>query len=106
MLGHELYASHYRDGSLGTTFVVAGDGGTNDLVYLNRSRVDALTGFLGGLKRTLLEGRLSGEVRNAIDGVRKRLRVGILRTDALLGSCSRSRSVRWLDARSWNHERT
>jgi len=77
VLGQELYASHYRDGSLGTTFVVAGDeGGTNYLVYLNRSRVDALSGFLGGLRRTLLEGRLSSEVKNAIDGVRKRLESG------------------------------
>ena len=41
VIGQEVFASHYRDGSLGTTFVLDG-GTTRYLAYLNRSRLDSL----------------------------------------------------------------
>jgi hypothetical protein len=46
------------------------------LVYLNRSRLDGLGGMLGGLKRSLLERKLRGEVKTAIEGVRRRIETG------------------------------
>ena len=73
VLGQEVFASHYRNGSLGITAIVAGDGDARYLLYLNRSRLDALGGILGGLKRSLLEGRLESEVKPTIAMVRRRL---------------------------------
>jgi hypothetical protein len=76
VLGQEVFASHYRDGSLGTTFVLDG-GKTRYLVYLNRSRLDRLGGgVFGSLKRTLIERRLASEVRNGLDTVRRRIESG------------------------------
>jgi len=76
VLGQELFASHYRDGSLGTSFVVSAGEQGYYLVYVNRSRVDVLGGFFGGLKRNLIEGRLGNEVKTAVETVRKRLEGG------------------------------
>ena len=75
VLGQEVFASHYRDGSLGTTFVLDG-GKTRYLVYLNRSRLDRLGGMLGGLKRSLVERKLASEVKSGLDTVRRRIESG------------------------------
>lgn len=75
VLGQEVFASHYRDGSLGTTFVLDG-GKTRYLVYLNRSRLDRLGGMFSSLKRTLIERRLASEVKNGLDTVRRRIESG------------------------------
>ena len=75
VIGQEVFASHYRDGSLGTTFVLDG-GGTRYLAYLNRSRLDRLDGMFGGLKRTVVERKLRSEVKNAIAGIRRRIESG------------------------------
>lgn len=75
VLGQEVFASHYRDGSLGSTFVLDG-GKTRYLVYLNRSRLDRLGGMFGGLKRSLVERRLASEVKNGLDVVRRRIESG------------------------------
>jgi hypothetical protein len=75
VIGQEVFASHYRDGSLGTTFVLD-DGATRYLVYLNRSKLDALDGMLSGVKRALVERRLGSEVKTAIEGVRRRIESG------------------------------
>jgi len=75
VLGQEVFASHYRDGSLGTTFVLD-SGTTRYLVYLNRSRLDRLGGMFGGLKRSLLERRLASEVKTGLESVRRRIESG------------------------------
>jgi hypothetical protein len=75
VIGQEVFASHYRDGSLGTTFVLD-DGKARYLVYVNRSRLDRLDGMWGGLKRAVIERKLRGEVKTAIDGVRRRIETG------------------------------
>jgi hypothetical protein len=75
VFGQEIFASHYRDGSLGTTFVL--DGGSHRyLVYLNRSRLDPLDGRFGGLKRKLVQRKLGSELKTAIEGVRRRIESG------------------------------
>jgi hypothetical protein len=75
--GKQILATHYQGGSLGLTMVLR-DGRTNVtyLVYLNRSRVDVVTGFFGGLVRGLLEGRLEREAPQIIRGLRARLESG------------------------------
>ena len=75
VLGQEIFASHYRDGSLGTTFVL--ESGTNRyLAYLNRSRLDPLDGMFSGLKRKIVQRKLGSEVRAAIETVRRRIEAG------------------------------
>ena len=74
VIGQEVFASHYRDGSLGTTFVLDG-GTTRYLAYLNRSKLDRLDGVFG-LKRALVERNLRSEVKTAIEGIRRRIESG------------------------------
>jgi hypothetical protein len=53
----QIYGSHYFDSSLGITVLldVSRDSVPGMLVaYVNRSRLDALGGFFGGLKRTIV----------------------------------------------------
>jgi hypothetical protein len=75
VFSQDIYASHYRDGSLGSTFIV-GDTDRRYLVYVNRSTLDRLGGFFGGLKRAILESRLESEVKTQIDQVRRKLEGG------------------------------
>lgn len=58
----QLYANHYFEGSLGLTAFVEGSQGPatsgSYLMYLNRSRADALQGWFLGVKRSLIGGRV------------------------------------------------
>ncbi len=72
----QIYASHYFDASLGLTAALDDFGDASNpgmyLVYLNRSRIDLLSGFFGGLRRVILRGRLrDGMRKNLSDVVRK-----------------------------------
>jgi hypothetical protein len=75
VIGQEIFASHYRDGSLGTTFVLE-SATTRYLAYLNRSRLDRLDGMFGGLKRAIVERKLRSEVKDVIAGIRRRIESG------------------------------
>jgi hypothetical protein len=75
--GKQIFATHYLDGSLGITMVLRNTG--NDvpyLVYLNRSRVDILKGFWGGLVRRVLESRVERDAPQIVRGLRARLESG------------------------------
>jgi hypothetical protein len=78
VLGKEIFATHYRTGSLGVTAVVH-DPVTDRryLVYINRSHVDVLHGLFGGLKRKLIEGRLADESTELVRAVRRKLESGV-----------------------------
>ena len=70
----QLYANHYFNGSLGLTFLFDhplpnGKMGCY-LIYVNRSRIDALDGFLSSLRRAIAIPR----VRKALDSNLKALR--------------------------------
>lgn len=68
----QLYANHYFEGSLGLTAFVEGSQGPSSsgsyLMYLNRSRADALRGWFIGLKRSIIGARIR-------DGLAKNLRL-------------------------------
>ena len=49
----QVYASHYMTGALAVTTITGEAGGPRYLMYLNRSRIDVLDGFFGGLVRTV-----------------------------------------------------
>lgn len=54
----QLYGSRYFDSSLGLTILLEDPGVEGSyLVYVNRSRLDALSGFWGGLKRAVVRSR-------------------------------------------------
>ncbi len=72
----QIYANHYFDASLGLTFVLddLDSPGTMYLAYLNRSRIDLLGGFFGGLRRLVLRGRLMGGFKKNLQQVARQLR--------------------------------
>jgi hypothetical protein len=76
VLAQEIFASHYRSGSLGMTAFVKGRDDTRYLVHLNRSQLDMLKGMFGGLVRSVLEGRLASEAKPAMAIVKGRLESG------------------------------
>jgi hypothetical protein len=76
VLAQEIFASHYRSGSLGMTAFVIGRDDTRYLVHLNRSQLDLLKGMFGGLVRSVLEGRLAKEAKPAMATVKGRLESG------------------------------
>ena len=72
--GVEIYASHYRTGSLTVIGIVGtGAAGETYLAYLNRSQVDTLRGPLGKLRRRPLERRVQRETVLAVNALRQRL---------------------------------
>jgi hypothetical protein len=72
----EILATHYRNASLGLTAVVEDAAGQRYLVYVNRSQLDVLGGFFGGLKRAIVEGRLKSESVQVFGELRRRLESG------------------------------
>jgi hypothetical protein len=70
-----LYASHYLDASLGLTLVVDAAAGREGcyVVYVNRSRVDALQGFLSGVRRALAERRARSGTEESLLFLKARL---------------------------------
>jgi len=78
VLGKEIFATHYRTGSLGVTAVVHDPvPDQRYLVYINRSQVDVLHGLFGGLRRKVIEGRLAGESTELVRAVRRKLESGV-----------------------------
>ena len=78
----QIYANHYFDGSLGLTFLIDVPGASPEavyVVYLNRSRIDLLSGVLGGLRRLILRGRL-------LEGYKENLREMVKRLDSSCGA--------------------
>lgn len=74
VVGKQIFSSRYMDGAISLTAITTDAAtGTRHLIYLNRSAVDLLGGFFGGLKRSLLESRLKGEVPEIIQRLRGRL---------------------------------
>lgn len=74
VVSRQVYASHYMTGSIAVT-AIAGEA-PRYLLYLNRSHVDVLDGFFGGLARRIVEGRLRDEAGQVVDGLRRRLEAG------------------------------
>jgi hypothetical protein len=72
----QVFASHYMTGSLAVTAIVDGVAPHRYLVYLNRSRIDVLDGFLGGFVRRIVERRLRSEAADVVRGLRRRLESG------------------------------
>lgn len=73
-ISSQVYASHYMDGAIGVTAVVrSADGQSHYLVYVNRTSLDVLGGFLGPLKRAVIEGRIEKETTGVFSELRRRI---------------------------------
>jgi len=71
-----IYASHYIEATLGlTTFVqqTTPGGSRSYLIYLNRSRADALRGLLAALKRSLIIGSVRDGAKKNMQLLKERL---------------------------------
>ena len=71
-----IYASHYMETSLGLTAIIHSDGPGPQrtyLIYINRSRVDALRGLFAGLKRSLITSSLRDAAKKSMEMIKKKL---------------------------------
>jgi hypothetical protein len=74
VVGQQVYASRYMNGELAVTLLFSGaSGSANYLVHVDRSELDELGGAFSGLKRSLMEGRITREAAGALAGLRDRL---------------------------------
>jgi hypothetical protein len=71
--GKQIFATHYMNGSLNLTAIVGGGDEPRYLVALNRTTVDLLGGFFGGLARILVERRLRSEAGTLMDALGRRV---------------------------------
>ena len=73
----QLYASRYFDSSFALTVFVEEVGGgprpSSYLMYLNRSRTDQLGGLMGGVRRSVVQGRMVREVKRTLQQTKDRL---------------------------------
>jgi len=71
-----LLANHYLDASLGLTMLLpagSADAPAVTVVYVNRSRADALSGFFGGLTRGIVNSRQRDGTVNELRALKTRL---------------------------------
>ncbi len=76
IVSKQIYANHYFDASLGLTFLVdlPADGKpAMYLVYLNRSRIDLLSGWRAGVRKFILRRRLIGGFKDNLRDVSARV---------------------------------
>jgi len=78
MTTKDVYSSRYIDASLALAIVTDADatGGAIDVIYANRSRVNALKGVLSGLRRTLVERRARATLEQSLVAIKTRLERG------------------------------
>lgn len=72
----QIFATHYMDASLGVTAIVRDGSSKRYLTYLNRTDVDVVGGFFGGLVRSILQRRLRNEAPGILIALRERLESG------------------------------
>jgi len=72
-IGVQVFATHYIDASIGVTAIVEGSGGRRYLAYMNRSDVDVLGGFWGGLTRAIIEARVRRDGARVLREVASRI---------------------------------
>ena len=85
----QLYGTQLYEASLGVTLLLQDPGNANQLylVYANRSRVDAIGGFFGVIKRGVVRSR----ARAAVPGTLDRARVNAERRYAELAAATGAR---------------
>jgi hypothetical protein len=75
----QLYATHYFEASLGLTFAIDDGDSTRPgiyLIYVNRTRADAMAGSFGRLRRSVVRGRTLDGVEDTLAALKRRLEGG------------------------------
>lgn len=72
VVSRQLYGSRLFEASLGLTLILEGSAADTQayVVYVNRSRVDALSGFFGGLTRTIVRARARPSLSSMLEHTR------------------------------------
>ena len=75
MATKDVYSSRYLDASIALAIAadVAGAADTFDLIYENRSRANALKGFMSGMRRSLTERRARGGLEESLKTIKTQL---------------------------------
>jgi hypothetical protein len=69
----QIFATHYINGSLAVTILARTPAGDRFMLYINRSSVDGLDGFLSGLKRLFIRGRVRRAGLAAFEHLKRRI---------------------------------
>jgi hypothetical protein len=69
----QIFATHYVNASLSVVALVRGRSGGRFIVYINRSSVDGLGGFLSGVKRLFIRGRVRRAATGAFAHLKRRI---------------------------------
>lgn len=79
VVSRQIFATHYVNGSLSISGLLRDpvDPAQRYLVYVNRSAIDGLAGFLSGLRRYIIERRIRGAARGAFEHLRAALERGV-----------------------------
>jgi hypothetical protein len=77
VVGRQLFATRYMNGML-SHITLAREPGTNAfyMTYSNRAQLDALSGFWGGIVRTIINSRLRGDAATVLEALRGRIESG------------------------------
>jgi hypothetical protein len=73
VLSRQVFAMHYTNAAIALSALVHDGNAQAYFVYLNQTEVDALGGWLGRLKRAIVERRIRGQAERVIGGIRGRL---------------------------------
>jgi hypothetical protein len=68
-----IFATHYVNGAVAMTALLADAGGGPHLLYLNRISADGLEGLFSGVRRYFIERRVKSGARAAFDWMRRRI---------------------------------
>src|SRR5439155_26994750 len=71
-----IYANHYFDASLGLTAFIhrtVSNQPQTYLIYINRSKADALRGVFAGFKRSLISGSLRDGAKKNMEMIKQKL---------------------------------
>jgi hypothetical protein len=70
-----IYANHYFEASLGLTGFIhsSSEPSRTYLIYINRSKADALRGLFAGLKRSLISGSLRDGAKKNMEMIKQKL---------------------------------
>jgi hypothetical protein len=77
--GKQIYATHYSSGSLNLVALVRRAGSVDApyyLVVVNRSSIDAVGGFFGGIARKVIESRMKRDAPGLVTSTRQRIESG------------------------------
>lgn len=86
VVGKQVFASRYMNGMFThITLVRDPDGGGTYMTYVNRAQLDVLTGFWGGLARTIINSRLKGDAATVLRTLRNRIESGPPKASTKLG---------------------